>query len=254
MNETRQEKTIPIIAFIIIQILFIVIVISLVAIFSKSDEISDADYERQPSITIENLTSELPNAATGYVDLIERGVVDTIELNTGSFSLSDAKAEIRPGTLKIQQFDGMEGYYFSAIIDIPNLQQSYQLYDQYPTDDSPPNSTPSNMRYVLCLDVPSEIIYPDFDCKDIYDTDPRPRIAANYLKYFDFAGFTASVDAETKTVFINLADSSASPVTQEIYVDQVKDALSQLGISPKIFTFKVTKLEEVNYESYIVEN
>lgn len=244
----HRERNIPLAVFIVAQALFIVVMVSLVSLFNKDGKIGNVDYERQPSIAIEGLVDELPDTPNYFVNSLERTLAKTIELNMDTFDAVGTRAEVRQGTLQVHHFERLEGYYYSAIIDIPNLRQSYQVYDHYPAADSPPNSAPSNMRYVLCLDNQEDVIYPDFRCKDGYSSNVRLKIAGYYVKYFGFDYFTAFADSsDLSLININPINFDVDTATKNSYIAEVKDAISSLGISPDLFTYKVLQQSDLDY-------
>jgi len=247
MQEARKDKTIPLIAFLVVEIIIVIILISLITIFKKDDKIGNIEYDRQPSTTIENLASKLPDDPKEYVNAVQRELANTIELNTESFDLSGTKAEIRQDTLKVQQFNRLEGYYFSVIVDIPNLQQSYQIYAHYPAKNSPPNSTPPNTMYVLCLNDQNEIIYPNFQCEDNHSSDIRLDLASYYLRYFDFNYFSAFLDDSLTKVNINPTEYSPTESEKEFYLEETRNAIESLGISPGLFTYEIIVPQDLNY-------
>ena len=66
MQEARKDKSIPLIAFLIAELILIVILISLIAVFKKDDKIGNIEYDRQPATAIEDLASELPDNPKEY--------------------------------------------------------------------------------------------------------------------------------------------------------------------------------------------
>lgn len=246
MTEKTKENTFFLIAFFIIQVIIIAILISLIVIFKKDEAIGNVDYARQPTVIIEGLSSELPDVQAEHIGSIERQLANTISLNINSFDINNSKAIIRQDSLKIQKFENIEGYYFSIIVDIPNLQQSYQIYHHYPATDSPPNSSPPNVMYVLCLDSFTEKIYPDFHCRDNQLPEIRNSIAAYYLKYTNFEKYSAWInDDENSVVKITPINPNVSTDQKNEYIQKTKEFVSSLGISPNNFKYYV--MEPSNY-------
>ena len=248
MDNQKREKSILPAILLILQVLLIIVVISLIVLNSRSDEIGATDYERQSATTIENLDTQLPDAPSGYLGLIERDLARVIRLNSADFDVNSSKAVIREGTLRTQTFQSVGGTYFSLIVDIPNLQQSYQIYAHTPADDTASEVASYTTQYVLCLDDKTERIYPDFQCQDGYPSTVRSSIANIHLKYFDFNYFTAFVDSnDFGLININPVNFNTDDATKAQYIQTVKDAVDSLGISPDIFTYRVLQLSDLNY-------
>ena len=67
MDNQKQEKSIPLIAFFVLEVLFIIIIISIIAINTGNDKIEPADSDRQPSFSIKDAKNQLPGAPTSYI-------------------------------------------------------------------------------------------------------------------------------------------------------------------------------------------
>lgn len=248
MNEGRKEYSAVLLSFSAIQMIIIIVLFSVIIINKQDDTIGDTGDRRQPAITIRDLSSELPENPKEYIKLVEQDLAKTVEAHTSSFNLSEAIAEVRQDTLKVKKFEELNGYYFSAIIDVPVLRQSYQIYSFYPTENSAPNSFPSATMYVLCIDDRSLMIYQEFDCKDEYPQQIRSNILATYLYYFNFQQFSVSINSDDHSkIIINPIKMETSEQEQQKYLQQTKRAIDSLGISPESFEYNILTPEEQNY-------
>lgn len=250
MDEQKKDRSVPLIIFLISQIFLIIILVAIIFLNRSSSEILSTDYESQPSVAIEEFNNELPDSSSLYLGLIERSLLKTIELNSDSFNINNSKAEIRDGTLVTQKFDDIDGTYFSMIVDIPTLEQSYQIYALAPMEgNKDPNILSYYTQYILCLDDYAEKIYSNFQCEDEHPVDTRTGIVVSYLKYFDFDHFNAFVDSSNPSV-INISTGSLDSIdekTGNIYIQEVRDAVASLGISPDIFEYRVMQPEDYTY-------
>ena len=247
-NQNRNRSILPII-FLCCQALFIIIIISIIATNATSDEIGQTDYDRKHIVSIENLDSQLPYAP--YSGPIRAVLTETIELNSTEFSPSDSVANIRDGSLSTIRFENIDSVYFGAIVDIPNLQQSYQIYALYPLDTNNFNLDLYNTQYVLCLDNYSEKIYPDFNCHDLFGSNTRQVIVSRYLPYFNFNDFTASISQDLNTIgILPLRNGSVTDEIANSYIERTREAIASLGISPDLFeytVFRSTNPADTNY-------
>ena len=234
-QNTPKEKSLLPAILIIAQIIFIVIAISIIVLNSHSEEISSVDYKRQPKVTIENLKSVLPDATNNYTDVLETHLANTVELNTNNYNVTSSKAIIRDGSFKMVNLDKDNVVFYSMIIDIPELEQSYQIYDHYSGDKEP-----ANRMYILCLDDNAEKVYPDFDCRDEYPDSTRRDIATSYIGYFDFGDFHAFTDQNDKTAIgITPYSPDITEDQKASYIRRTKEAVSSLSVSPDLFNYLV---------------
>ena len=245
-NQDQHTKSILPIIFFIAQVIFIIIVISILSLNVKSDKIGEMEVNRQPTLTIKDLNSQLSDGV--YQGSIETVLTKTVELNTENFNVNDT-VNIREGSLSTIKFENIDSVYFSAIIDIPNLQQSYQVYALYPLSNEAPAELSYSTQYVLCLDGYSEKIYPNFDCKDLFESDTRQYIVSVYLEYFDFDGFSAftTQNSDYSIVYIDAdPDLDLYDTTRQSYIQEVKKAIRSLGISPELFEYRVIQQSYIN--------
>ena len=249
MDGQAKNKLILFSIFLGIQVLFIIILVSIIATNTASDEIAQTDFERKKNVSIEDLDSQLPYAP--YSGHLMATLTTTIEQNATEFDPEQSTAIIRDGSLKTVEFENISSVFFSAIIDIPNLEQSYQVYSMYPQDTGDFNLDLYNTQYVLCLDEYSKKIYPDFNCHDLFESDTRRYIASKYLSYFNFNNFSPSVSQDFNTVgILPLSSGEITKETADSYIEQTKSAISSLGISPDLFTYSIidsTDPSDTNY-------
>ena len=253
MENSTNSKNInyPLLAFIVLQLVFIIAaIISIVPLLNKSDKIAEGDYAKQPSITIDNLTQAIPNFPSDSTEELQHILLNIIQVNDPDVNLANTKAEIRDGGVFAHYFPLPNLNYVSALVDIPEIGQSYQVFLQFSDDEYNENLDPNDSIVFLCITNPAHIIYPDFDCTDVYNQKTRNAITAKFLSYFEFNDFAPiyysdndSNDIEISPYTFEELDSS----TKESYIQQVKDAIASLGISPDIFTYRVMNPEEIRY-------
>ncbi|MBR2841578.1 hypothetical protein IKE80_02255 [Candidatus Saccharibacteria bacterium] len=242
-QDSRREKTIFVTALIVGQIIFIAIIAFIVSLFVHDEKISNVDYERQPKVVIENIKSFLPDATQDYSAVLGQKIAKTVESNAPNYDIFGSKATIRENTFKMTKLEKDNTSFYSMIIDIPNLQQSYQIYDVYSSDNEP-----ANRMYVLCLDNPSEIIYPDFQCKDEYPLNMRSIIVNYYLPYFDFNYFSTFMEDNFTKIYINPTEYSPTEKEKETYLQETKEAVRSLGVSPDLFTYEIATPSDLTYQ------
>ena len=245
-DQNQRNKSILPIIFIIIQIIYMIIIISVLLSNTKNDRIEQMDIGRQPTISIKDLNSQLPDNA--YRGPIETVLTKTVELNSTEFNTSDSTANIREGSLSTVKFEDIDGIYFSAIVDIPNLEQSYQIYSFYSIGDRTPESLAYSTQYVLCLDDQADKIYPDFDCQELFPQDARRSIVFSYLKYLKFNDFSLfpTQKPNSSIIYIDVDPTlDISTDTEQSYIQETKKAVSSLGISPELFEYKINRQSNI---------
>ena len=133
-------------------------------------------------------------------------------------------------------------------MDIPNLQQSYQVYYKYPIDTAEVLTT-ENPFAILCLEDKAQIIYPNFKCRSSYPTNIRQQIASDYIKFLEFDSFSIAIDNNDPTqININPITDVTDEVAKE-YIAQTKASIQDLGVSPEIFKYHIIQKADLNYDN-----
>ena len=252
-NETtyKLKPSLPMMIFILIQIIFVILLIISVPKLFEPDEINGLDTDRNPSASITNLSSVVPEdyPMAGVGD-IEVTLFDLILKNSPDKDISTSiKAKIREDSVKNLYFKDENLNYFSAIIDIPELEQSYWFYNEFSNDKSNKYITVSRVYRLFCLDNSDDIIYPNFECEDDFGAAGRLEVVSDFINYFNFNNFSPSYTYLSNSNKINIYpyDYNISTITKESYIAETKNAISSLGISPDRFTYYVISPEDINY-------
>ncbi len=240
MNNQESITRIPplILAIIIIQIAFIAIIINTISkeATQKNEAITRDD---QSSITIGGLSLYSMNLPNNYIDDISHSLTKTIESNNSNLNVSNSDVIVRDGTITIKQFEKQQFNALSFIVDIPNLEQSYQVYYKYPANLNINIAYYDNPRAILCIDDPSQIIFPTFQCSSDYPPDTRLKIVKDYLSFFEFDVFSTSIDKDNPHQINLKGFHRAIDHLDDSHIAQVKNAISSLGISPDLFTYHI---------------
>lgn len=242
--------------FFVIQIIFIVLLILSISRFSQTNNFSNSP-NQGPTAKIENVSAVIPEDHAEWANLVEWALFnDALKNNTDqNISKTSTVAYIREGSVNTQYFESQGINYVNAIVDIPELAQSYEIFLEYPNSknaiDAVEYSSADVMRpySILCLNEASEIIYADFDCQEPPVYASRQRIVSNVLGYFEFEHFSPSYSFEQGSNKIDIYPYSfdIDDDTRASYVQQTKDAIASLGISPDLFTYYVIKPEDISY-------
>ena len=228
-----------------LEVIFIIVsVTTIIAKFGQSDQISSNDYSGQPHISIEDFSRKITNFPVGKQDYLQNGLLNIAQINNPDINLGDVKARIRDDSVYEHYFALPDLNYSSAIVDIPELNQSYQVFLQSSQDEYNRNLDPNGSIIFLCIEDPSDIIYKDFDCIDIYSQKTRNSIVEKYLKYFQFDGFISWLDNYENVV---IAPIDFGIVDEEGFIIQAKEAIRSLGISPDLFNYNIMQGEEYNF-------
>lgn len=92
--------------------------------------------------------------------------------------------------------------YLSAIVDIPNLEQSYWFYNEYSNDKNNQYIEYYKSFRIFYLAESQEIIYQGFNCKDDFGLAGRRELVSDLITYFNFNDFSPSYSAIDKSVKI----------------------------------------------------
>ena len=246
MNSDKKEPNYLLAIFIFIQLLFFIVIgFVFINIMSKNDRITKP--EDRPKISINNLSSNDINLRDEFIDEISHNLLEAIKQNTSTLDLPKTNAIIRDDSLTLKQFNRQNFNALSFIVDIPNLEQSYQVYYKYPTDVTTEMLTGENPYAVLCLEDETQIIYPNFKCHSSYPKDIRQRIATDYIRFMEFDDFSITLDDNDPTQININPIIDVSDGINESYISQVKLSIQSLGISPDLFKYRIVKKTDLNY-------
>lgn len=238
-----------VLGFAIMQLIFIVAILFSVFGMPNSDAILESDLVAKPHITINNLRSVIPNLPDSSQTLIEYDLFELIKNNVSNVDISTT-AELRANSIKTYYFPYQQINYVSAIVDLPELQQSYHIFHEYSDSENNPYLSPNSSTITLCLGDEEKKIYPDFTCKDIYDPKTRYAIVANYINYFDFNYFSASLNLDNPdTIIIGPSSYDNDKNTETQYINETKNAVESLGFSPDHFKYYVRTASDINYDN-----
>lgn len=245
-SNNLKDVNYPLLIFIAVQIVFIIMAAaSIIPLLSKSDKIPAGDYASQPSVTIENLSQAIPDFPSNNTEELQHLLLSIIQINDSNVNLVDSRAIVREGTVINKYFHGPNLNYISAVIDIPEISQSYQLFYQYSNDPSNIYIDPNDSIIFLCVADETNVIYSDFDCTDIYSQTTRNSIISKYLKYVEFDDFMASTGQNIDDITIFPVDFNR--VNEDDFIKQTKEAVRSFGISPDLFSYRVLSADEYNF-------
>lgn len=236
--------------FAVLQIIFIILLIVSISRLFRSDVIDDNDPSRIPAATINNFDSVAPEGYSGSIDQIERTLFDLIIRNSQNKNASkDVDVFIREDSVKSVYFGNKNVNYFSAIVDVPDLRQSYWFYNEYSNTMNNKYIDYSKTYRIFCLDDSQEIIYQDFDCQDDFGIKGRLELVSDLITYFEFNYFSASYPIADDSGLIRIYPHSFNidDEAKQSYIQQTKDAVGSLGVFPGLFTYRVMGLEDIEY-------
>lgn len=250
-SDYKIRLNMPATIFIVIQIIFIIFLIISISGLYKPDEITDDDPDRIPVATIDNFASVVSENYPENVKLIEATLFDLILRNSPGEDISTSvNATIRENSIKTVYFEKQNLNYFSAIVDIPEIEQSYWFYSEYSSEEPNQYIDYSKFYRIFCLEDSQEILYPDFNCQDDFGLNGRYELVSNLISYFEFNDFAPIYTYERGFNQIEISPYTFDELaasTKEAYIRQVKDAIDSLGIPPDIFTYNVMNPEEIKY-------
>ncbi|MBR3144190.1 hypothetical protein IKF12_03290 [Candidatus Saccharibacteria bacterium] len=219
-----------------IEFIFVVVcLLSLSGVFTDN-KIGVNDYDEQPYIKIENFDVMKLKLDDKEKNVIERLLLDIVNKNTVQVNLKKDTATIRDDANVSINFEKQNLIYNSAILDIPSLGQSYQLFYEYSSDKDNKYLSANSSVMFLCITDKQYIKYPNFSCKDIYGQKTRNTIAAKYIKFFDFGENVVSITGDDyNQVKITNTNNPGSDTSYAKGI--VKDRIGSLLISPDLFEY-----------------
>lgn len=234
----RKDFSHLIIVAVSIQVLFIIALIIAIPRIFQNPKINPDNRAAQPSVTIKDLSSRYDMFSAGFIKEIENQLFYLIQKNNVSVNLGDTVAIIREGSanhvhFEIEQFD-----FYNFIVDIPELQQSYQLFLTVSEVENNQFFNPNDTIIPLCLSDAEEKKYPDFECKDIYNQKTRNMLGLNYSEYFDSDKFFVVRAQSTPEKLMVMATVDIDDALSDL-----KDSIKLLGISPDLFTYDIYRYQ-----------
>ncbi len=239
-NETKKINY-PILILILIQILFIILVIVSIKGLFTEERIDPDDITRQPSVNIESLSSKIPALNADSISSIEHELLNIVGKNITDIDFIESKAIIRDESIHSHFFETENLGEVNFIVDIPDLEQSYQLFYEYSPDENNSYLESNDRIIALCVE-PSEVKYQDFNCNDLYSQGTRNFIIEKYLNFADFDNFYAEVTGKNHdqiTINLNWREETDG----EEYIREAKEMVSSLGSSPDLFKYSIVQPE-----------
>ena len=234
----QRNSNYLIIAAISIQVLFIIaLIIALPRIF-QSPRIDPDDRAAQPSVTIRDLGNRYDMFSSSFTREIENQFFYLIQKNNVSINLGDTIAVIRDGSANHIHFEDEKFDFYNFIVDIPELQQSYQLFLTVSEVENNQFFNPNETIIPLCLSDAEEKIYPNFECKDIYGQKTRNMLGLNYSAYFNSDKFFVVRSQSTPENLMVMATDDI-----DVALTELKDSIKLLGISPDLFTYDIYRYQ-----------
>ena len=241
MENNNHSIRIPpiILAIIVIQVFFAVAFIStIVTQINQTNIISDRN--NQPEVSMENRLLSNTNLSSEVIKDISLSLTEAIQLNTSNIDIAKSNATIRNNSLIVKEFKNYEFNALSFIVDIPNLEQSYQIFYKYPANLESNMPYYNNPRAVLCLEDETQIIYPNFDCHSNYPNNTRQHIVNDYFNFISFDDFKVNIDNQNFSQITIIPSSSSTETDNETYLSSVKSTITSLGISPDLFEYHLS--------------
>ena len=245
-NGTRRVKPIVFI-FAAFQVFLLIIVIASI-IQLNSDSVPDDDverYKRLPELTITGLKDKASILEESEIKDIQKKVFEIVSENTSNIKTSEVKAVIRNDNVHEHNFDGRSKY-VNMIIDIPSLEQSYEVFYGSNAVIDPDNST-----VVLCLDESKDKPYDGFKCKSSDSGYTRYSILKAYLNLLNFNLFSAymSPDGSNTVIISPSVTYDNNEATKAAYIKETQDAIDSLGFAASSYNYYVRTAADVNYSN-----
>lgn len=235
-------KLLPVI-FVVSQLVLISLLAFFVSGFSQADEMINTP-SHGLTARITNISDAIPEDYSGWSNMIEWSLFNAILGNSENKSVpkNTTLSSIRDGTIKTHHFEKYAINYARMIVDVPELAESYEVFLEYPDNKGaigiaePNNPDVAKPYSILCVEK-SEIVYTDFNCRESPNYSTRQEIVSKTLGYFDFSDFSTSFKDDLSAIYISPINHSVDGGAK--YVQEVKKAISSLGISPDIFSYHV---------------
>lgn len=221
--------------FVFLQVIFIILII-VVVINTKTNTFQESN------LSISNLEQDLQNLPTNSVDAIQTVLYDAIADNKGTLTnLKDSDAKVRKDTLINLYFEKQNMHYTSFIVDIPSIEQSYQIFHEWSDDNANPYYLTNHVTIAMCPKK-EQTIYVDFQCHDRYSQNGQAFVVSEFLPYMNSSGYNTFIkyDRAPYTIIISPNTFNVDDNTKNTYIEQTKEKVASLGFPADIFSYYVS--------------
>jgi len=218
-----EEKVgLPVIIFGVFQILFIVLLVVSINVLNSNSGDAENSYGTASSVEIKDLKKTADYLPEERVEAIESVLFGSVSENVASGTvIGEQVATIRESHIK--KFDEQNLTFLNLIVDLPELKQSYQVFNFY-SDEGVKNAyiDMNESIIVICVDEDDEVY--TFDCKSTYNSEEtRESVARKILQMVIFEQFSISINDE------NLVNISLGDISGDEAIQEVKKAIEELG-------------------------
>lgn len=233
--ENDRKISPAMIGLIVFQGIVLIVALAIWSVMNGENATDSDDETNRPQVIVDGLSRNVEWLTDEGLDEIQRGVFAMAQRNTSNLGINTVSAVVRDGTIRAMYFEYLEAHYLTAVVDLPVLKQSYQVFYEDTGGDLDPDSS----VVVLCLDEDVETLYPDFGCRDVV-SGAREGIVQSFLPFFDLGGAEVEVDKKSGEIEVTVYDAEKEGEA----VGLVKQAVEELGVSPELFTYKLVLSEK----------
>lgn len=252
MKKQPKYLLIAILSIQVVLIIILAVILSNVMQQTQENEVDPDNIDEQPSVVIENLDEVFPELMQDFITQTNNQLFDLVSTNNVDVKLGATVAEIRDGTANRISFEGQKLTFYNFIVDIPILEQSYQMFLTTSEAEDNEYMPPNSAIIPLCLSDKETKVYGDFECVDIYSQATRHAIVAYYAPFLRPDGYYIIVPENISDNNIRLAvecRNSSEAYRNEI-IEGAKSAIRDMGVSPDMFEYTI---EENEYTERICE-
>lgn len=239
--------------FIIFQTIFVILLIFVINKFVNTNTFKES------SLPISSLKQDLQDLPENSIETIQTALYNIVAANKGTISnIENSDAKVRDGTMVNLYFEKQNMHYINFIVDIPSIQQSYQIFNEWSDDPVNQYYMTNRVTMAMCLHK-EQMIYQNFDCRDDYSHNGQAFIASNFLYYLvDINYFRVYLQPEDApyVVIIGPTTFNVDAASKPIYIEQTKEKIASLGLPPDAFSYYVASgPQDLRYylESVVLE-
>lgn len=224
--------------FIILQLLFLVIIGVVASTLFASDESTFDSTTR-----LVTSVSDLPSFFTEDDRSTIGSLLHSLMLrNNGEEAFLDdgVTASIDKDSVTVFHFEEKGFTLFSAVLEAPEVGQSYKLLYGFPDEGS---DSFQKFTELICRKSTTS------SCVSSSDATERDYVR-DFIPYVSFDGFNAYVsDKDPQEIIINTIKPFDGDKNVEMaYIDEAKTAIEAMGFSSEMFSYRVLMPEDYTYE------
>ena len=252
-QKPKIEFNLVTIGFVILEVIFLIIAgVLIVNLLSQKDEVADEVVNEQVMINVSNLSELSPRLNQYSTKEIQEDLLLAVQSNSNLLKRSYT-ATIRKDSIISHHIRLSDSDVVSAIIDIPDLEQSYHLFYEFSDDTNQSDveaAEPIFFHYahvVTCLTDNDETIYPDFKCDNALDNGSFYLVMQRIVDDFMTDDYGLMVDEDDPSLILIFTEKNVAGEEADKVIEDVKNKVVGYGLPNDIFKYQIAGPDDMTF-------